>query len=80
MCYFRRSKVPWPFPFYWWKNDLNSYLLGFEKYATAANWPQANWETQLSDLLGGKALELFSKLSQEDALNYGRLLTALLQR
>ena len=24
------------------KDDLDSYLLQFEKYATAANWPQTN--------------------------------------
>ena len=27
------------------KDDLDSYLLGFKKYATFANWPQTNWAT-----------------------------------
>ena len=38
------------------KDDLDSYLLRFERYATVANWPQTNWATQLSALLSGKAL------------------------
>ena len=36
------------------KDDLDSYLLRFERYATVANWPQTNWATQLSALLRGK--------------------------
>ena len=62
------------------KDDLDSYLLRFERYATVANWPQANWATQLSALLGGKALDVYSRLSQEDGLDYERLKAALLQR
>ena len=54
------------------KDDLDSYLLRFERYATVANWPQANWATQLSALLGGKALDVYSRISQEDALDYER--------
>ena len=62
------------------KDDLDSYLLRFERYATFANWPQANWATQLSALLGGKILDVYSRLSQEDSLDYKRLKGALLQR
>ena len=46
------------------KDDLDSYLLRFERYATVANWPQTKWANQLSVLLGGKALDVYSKLSQ----------------
>ena len=62
------------------KDDLGSYLLRFKRYVTVANWPQANWATQLSALLGGKALDVYSSLSQENALYYERLKAALLQR
>ena len=55
-------------------------MLRFKRYATVANWPQANWATQLNVLLGGKALDVFSRLSQEDALDYERLKAVLLQR
>ena len=51
------------------KDDLDSYLLRFERYSTVANWPQTNWATQFSALLGGKALDVYSRLSQEDALD-----------
>ena len=62
------------------KDDLDSYLLCFERYATVANWPQTNWTTQLSALLSGKALGVYSRLSQEDALDYEHLKAALLQQ
>ena len=62
------------------KDDLDSYLLRFERYATVANWPQTNWATQLSALLRGEALGVYSRLSQEDALDYERLKAALLER
>ena len=62
------------------KDDLDSYLLRFEKYATVANWPQTNWATQLSALLGRTALDVYCRLSQEDAFDYERLKAALLQR
>ena len=61
------------------RDDLDSYLLRFERYAPVANRPQPNWATQLSALLRGKALDISSRLSQEDALNYGCLKMALLQ-
>ena len=56
------------------KDDLDSYLLRLERHATVAKWSQANWLTQLSALLGGKALDIvYFRLLQEDVLDYGRL-------
>ena len=62
------------------KDDLDSYLLRFERYATVAEWKQECWATQLSALLSGKALDVYSRLSQEEALNYDMLKVALLNR
>ena len=62
------------------RDDIDSYLIRFERYTTVANWPQVNWATYLSALLGGKALNVYCRLSQEDALDYERLKVALLQR
>ena len=62
------------------RDNIDSYLIRFKRYATVANWPQVNWETYLSALLGGKALDVYSRLLQEDALDYERLKVALLQR
>ena len=39
-----------------------------------------SWATQLSPLLPDRALEVYSRLSQEDAMSYGRLKLALLKR
>jgi len=36
------------------KDDLDSYLLRFEIYATVAKWEEEIWATQLSALLSGK--------------------------
>ena len=62
------------------KDDLDSYPLCFERYAMVANWPQINWVTELSALLSGKALDFYSRVSQEDALDYECLKAALLQQ
>ena len=62
------------------KDDLDSYLLRFERYAVVAKWEKASWATHISALLSGKALDVYSRLSEDLALNYDRLKTALLNR
>ena len=62
------------------KDDLDNYLLRFERYATVALWEKDSWATQLSPLLSGLVLEVYSRLSQEDAMSYDRLELALLKR
>ena len=62
------------------KDSLDSYLLRFERCATIAEWERDNWATQLSPLLSGRALEVYSGLSNEDARNYDKLKVALLKR
>ena len=37
------------------KDDLDNYLLRFERYATFARWEKDSWATQLSPLLSGRA-------------------------
>ena len=61
------------------KDNLDSYLLRFERYATVSGWEKETWATCLSPLLSGRALEVYSGLSTEDALNYDRLHLALLK-
>jgi len=51
------------------KDDLDSYLLWFERYATVAKWKEEIWASQLSALLSGKALDVYLRLSQKDALD-----------
>ena len=51
------------------KDDLDSYLLRFERYAVVAKWEKASWATHISALLSGKALDVYSRLSEDEALN-----------
>ena len=62
------------------KDDSDNYLLRFKRYATVARWEKDSWATQLSSLLSGRALEVFSQLSQKDAMSYDCLKLALLKR
>ena len=62
------------------KDNLDSYLLRFERYATVAGWEQSDWATRLSPLLSGRALDVYSGLSDEQARDYDKLKKALLQR
>ena len=62
------------------KDDMDSHLKRFERFATNANWPKEKWATNLSVLLQGKALDVYSRLSFSDAVNYDTLRDALLKR
>ena len=62
------------------RDDLDNYVLRFEGYATVAGWEKEEWATQLSPLLSGRALEVYSRLSQDEAMDYERLKLALLKR
>ena len=62
------------------KDEMDSYLLRFERYATAQKWEPDIWATGLSALLQGKALDVYALMPKEDALNYDKLKVALLKR
>ena len=62
------------------KDEMDSYLLRFERYATAQKWKKEDWATSLSALLKGKALDVYALMPVEEALNYDMLKTALLKR
>ena len=61
------------------KDKLDSYLSRFEKYATANKWDKNVWAAYLSALLKGRALDLYDRLSTEDAADYDKLKDALLK-
>ena len=63
----RAPKLP---PFHDTRDDLDAYLQRFERYATSQTWKESEWATNLSTLLKGKALDVYSRLSFEDS---GRL-------
>ena len=62
------------------KDNLDSYLLRFERYAIIAGWKRYDWATHLSPLLSGRTLDVYSGLSDEQARDYNKLQKALLQR
>lgn len=52
-------------------DDVDSFLLRFERYAKAQNWDEEN-------LLWGKAFDVYALVPKTDALNNHSLKTALL--
>ena len=48
-------------------DDLDAYLLRFERFADTAKWEKTGWASKLSALLSGQALEVYSSLSGEAA-------------
>ena len=67
-------------PFFEESNDkMDSYLSRFEKYATANKWDKNVWAAYLSALLKGRALDVYDRLSTEDAADYDKLKDALLK-
>ena len=59
---------------------MDSYLKRFERFATNAKWPKEEWATNLSSLLQGKALDVYSRLSSTEATDYDKLSEAFLKR
>ena len=62
------------------KNNLDEYLLRFERYTGVTKWNRSTWATQLSPLLTGKAAEVYNGLSPEEAMNCEHFKVALLER
>ena len=61
------------------KDKMDSYLSRFEKYATANKWDKDVWDAYFSALLKGRALDVYDRLSTEDAADYDKLKDALLK-
>ena len=62
-----RAKAPKLPSFVDGKDDLDAYLQRFERFATTAKWENTGWASKLSALLSGRALEVYSRLSEEAA-------------
>ena len=62
------------------KDELDSYLLRFERYAENASWEKDTWAINLSALLTGRAMEVYTRMSDADASDYDKLKKALLTR
>ena len=62
------------------KDELDSYLLRYERYAENASWEKDTWAIKLSALLTGRAMEVYTRMSDADASDYDKLKKALLTR
>ena len=62
------------------KDDFDAYLQRFERFAETAKWHKTGWASKLSALLSGRALEVYSRPSQEAAKNYDKVKKALMKR
>ena len=59
------------------KDNLDSYLLRFERFARSNEIDESQWAVNLSVLLTGRALDVYSRMDEEAAGDYGALKTAL---
>ena len=62
------------------KDKLDSYLLRFERYTENASWEKDTWGIKLSALLTGRAMDVYTRMSDADASDYDKLKKALLTR
>ena len=61
------------------KDDADAYLRRFEVYATGMKWEKEDWALNLSSLLKGNALEVYTRLSPDDGTDYDKVKEALLR-
>ena len=62
------------------KDELDSYLLRFERNAENASWEKDTWAIKLSALLAGRAMDVYTRMPDADASDYNKLKKALLTR
>ena len=66
-------------PFQEDKDDVEAFLLQFERHAEASHWDVATWPVRLSPLLRGKARIAYTRMRDADALNFTLLKKTLLE-
>ncbi|KAK7114676.1 hypothetical protein V1264_000698 [Littorina saxatilis] len=67
-------------PFLEDKDDVEAFLLQFERHAEASHWDPNTWSVRLSALLKGKARTAYTKMKVADARDYALLRKTLLER
>ena len=61
------------------KDDIDCYLSRFERHASCVGWDRSDWALAISALLSGKALEIISRLTTQQASDYDEVKAALLR-
>ncbi|XP_039872697.1 uncharacterized protein LOC120724533 [Simochromis diagramma] len=67
-------------PPYQMGEDIENYLLRFERVAKTWRWPESEWACRLVPLLSGKVLEAYTAMDEERAHRYEDLKAALLTK
>lgn len=62
------------------RDDVESFLLTFERQAKQYNWDRETWAVKLGSLLKGRSRVTYTRMSDEAAADYDQLKEALLQR
>ena len=73
----QRCKIP---AFVDGTDNLDSYLLRYERFARTNEWEESCWAVNLSVLLTGRALDVYSRMEEDEANDYGALKRALQKR
>jgi len=68
-----RAKAPKLPSFVDGKDDLDAYLQRFERFAETAKWKKDGWASKLRALLSGRALKVYSRLSEDAAKDYDKV-------
>ncbi|XP_038052264.1 uncharacterized protein LOC119724977 [Patiria miniata] len=75
-----KAKMPKLPSFHDDKDDLDSYLQRFERYATSQKWPPETWAINLCALLTGKALYVSTRIPKDLVNDYDTLKKALFKQ
>ena len=67
-------------PYFDDKDDIEAYLLQFERFARNAGWKKENWAAKLGVLLKGQARLAYSRMEEEEAEDYDSLKKTLLEK
>lgn len=62
------------------KDDLDAYLVRFEKVAEGQKWARDQWASALSICLTGEALAVYGRMAPADCVDYDKVKHALLHR
>ena len=75
-----RAKIPKLPSFVDGKDELNAYPQRFERFSRNAKWKKTGWASKLSALLTGRALDVYSRLSEEATTDNDKMKLALMKR
>ena len=62
------------------KDDIDTFIERFERFAASQEWPEDTWAASLSALLTGKGLDVYASMPPEQTNDYDALKKAILHR